>query len=125
MLNRRKLIESALAMTVVGTTSTVFASKSVTHKPWTADYFQQRIGQRFRLTGPGTGVAKLIAVDRCPSDACTESFHLCFEVECDNPVEGIYQLSQSLRRDTSLFMQPRGQHDCRTIFGASVARLLG
>ena len=125
MFNRRKFIESTLAMAVAGSASNVLAGIPVVSKPWTADYFQQRIGQRFQLTGPSTGVAILTAVERCPSDGCTESFHLRFEAECNQPFEGIYQLSQPLRGGTSFFMQPRGQQAGRWILEASVARLLG
>jgi len=125
MLNRRKLIESTLAVAVLGSSSTALARGSVADKPWTAEHFQQRIGQRFQLTGPSTGLATLTAVERCPSDACTDSFHLRFEAECNNPVEGIYQLSHPLRGKTSLFMQPRGEQAGRWVLEATVTRLLG
>lgn len=125
MLNRRKFIESTLAVAVVGSSSNALAGGPVAGKPWTANHFQQRIGQRFQLTGPSTGLATLTAVECCPSDGYTDSFHLRFEAECSKPVEGIYQLSHPLRGDTSLFMQPRGQQAGRWVLEASVARLLG
>jgi hypothetical protein len=124
MLNRRTFMTSTLAAGVMGSAiARPSQSIELSAEPWTARYFEQRQGQRFRLMGAGDGVATLVAVERCDCDRRTESFHVRFEVECDEACEGIYQLTRPIAGRCSLFLQPRGRIGDRRIMEATVNRL--